>query len=65
MFFVHGGAFYAGTSLMMDAARLGDVADVVVVSVNYRVGSLGENLRLLSSISSIVMLSESRNLYSL
>lgn len=41
MFFVHGGAFYMGTQMKMDASRLGDVADVVVVAINYRVGPLG------------------------
>ena len=41
MFFVHGGAFQCGTQLFMDAARLGEVADVIVVSINYRVGPLG------------------------
>eukprot|EP00095_Tigriopus_kingsejongensis_P005622 maker-scaffold335_size202896-snap-gene-1.19 protein:Tk05622 transcript:maker-scaffold335_size202896-snap-gene-1.19-mRNA-1 annotation:"hypothetical protein DAPPUDRAFT_240263" len=41
MFFIHGGAFYLGTQMKMDAARLGDVADVIVVAINYRVGPLG------------------------
>ncbi|TRY73092.1 hypothetical protein TCAL_02196 [Tigriopus californicus] len=41
MFFVHGGAFYMGTQMKMDASRLGDVADVIVVAINYRVGPLG------------------------
>ena len=42
MFFIHGGAFMAGTQLLMGPERLGDVADVVVVSINYRVGPLGK-----------------------
>jgi len=41
MFFVHGGAFYAGTSIKMGAERLAAFDDVVVVSINYRVGPLG------------------------
>ena len=41
MFFVHGGAFQAGTNMGMDASRLGEVADVIVVSINYRLGPLG------------------------
>ena len=41
MFFVHGGAFQQGTQLVFDAARLGEVADVIVVSINYRLGPLG------------------------
>ena len=42
MVFVYGGAFYLGTQLKMDAARLGHVDDVVMVAVNYRVGTIGE-----------------------
>ena len=42
MFFVHGGAFYAGTQMMMDAVRLADQADVIVVAINYRLGPFGE-----------------------
>ena len=41
MFFVHGGAFQQGTNLIYDASRLGEVADVIVVSINYRLGPLG------------------------
>ena len=41
MFFVYGGGFSAGTQLQMDAARLGEVADVIVVSISYRLGPLG------------------------
>ena len=42
MVFVYGGAFYLGTQLKMDAARLGHVDDVVMVAVNYRVGTIGK-----------------------
>ena len=42
MFFVHGGAFYAGTQIKMGPERLGDVADIVLVAINYRVGPLGK-----------------------
>jgi predicted esterase len=41
MFFIHGGGFEGGTQIQMDAARLGDVANVIVVSINYRVGPIG------------------------
>ncbi len=41
MFFVHGGGFSAGTQIKMGPERLGDVADIVLVSINYRVGILG------------------------
>ena len=42
MVFIHGGAFSAGTQIKMEAERLGDVADVVLVSINYRVGPMGK-----------------------
>jgi carboxylesterase type B len=41
MFFIHGGGFEAGTQLLMDASRFGEVADVIVVSINYRLGPIG------------------------
>ena len=44
MFFIHGGAFMAGTQLLMGPERLGDVADVVLVAINYRVGPLGKRI---------------------
>ena len=44
MFFIHGGAFMAGTQLLMGPERLGDVADVILVAINYRVGPLGKRI---------------------
>ncbi len=41
MVFVHGGAFMSGDQVMYDHARLGDAADVIVVSINYRLGPIG------------------------
>ena len=41
MLFIHGGAFYAGTHMRMGADRFGSWEDVVVVGINYRLGSLG------------------------
>lgn len=43
MVWVHGGAFVAGAAShpMYDGARLAKVGDVVVVSINYRLGVLG------------------------
>lgn len=43
MVFIHGGAFSAGLHLKHGAERLGDVNDVVVVAINYRIGTLGKN----------------------
>ena len=42
MVFIYGGGFKAGTQLKMGFERLGDVNDVVLVAVNYRVGPLGK-----------------------
>ena len=44
MVFVYGGGFKAGTQLKMGYERLGDVNDVVLVALNYRVGPLGKTL---------------------
>ena len=41
MVFVYGGGYKAGTQLKMGYERLGDVNDVVLVAINYRVGPLG------------------------
>ncbi len=43
MFWVHGGSFVYGLGeIGNDLARFGDVADVIVVAINYRLGPLGE-----------------------
>ena len=41
MFFIHGGGFVTGTGASLDGSRLVLRGDVVVVSINYRLGSLG------------------------
>jgi para-nitrobenzyl esterase len=41
MFFIHGGAFVTGTGASLDGSRLALRGDVVVVSINYRLGALG------------------------
>ena len=41
MVFIHGGSFIAGSNVFYDHQRLGDAADVVIVSTNYRLGPLG------------------------
>jgi para-nitrobenzyl esterase len=41
MFFIHGGAFVTGTGAGLDGSRLAWRGDVVVVSINYRLGVLG------------------------
>ena len=42
MVFIYGGGYKAGTQLKMGYERLGDVNDVVLVALNYRVGPLGK-----------------------
>ncbi|MGH2901890.1 MAG: carboxylesterase family protein, partial [Solirubrobacteraceae bacterium] len=41
--FIHGGAFLmgSGSTLLYDGARLAERGDVVVVTINYRLGALG------------------------
>jgi len=41
MVFIHGGAFVAGASSVYDAQKLSETGDVVVVTLNYRLGALG------------------------
>ncbi|MFC9964089.1 carboxylesterase/lipase family protein [Nocardia ignorata] len=41
MVFIHGGGYVIGTSSMYSGARLAVRGDVIVVSVNYRLGGLG------------------------
>jgi carboxylesterase type B len=41
MFWVYGGAYYSGSNLLYGMERIGDVADVIMVAVNYRIGTLG------------------------
>lgn len=43
MVFVYGGAFIAGTQMLMGYERLGDAGnDFVLVALNYRLGVLGK-----------------------
>jgi len=41
LFFIHGGAFVTGTGASLDGSRLALRGNVVVVSLNYRLGILG------------------------
>ncbi len=41
LFFIHGGAFLTGTGASLDGSRLGLRGNVIVVSINYRLGVLG------------------------
>lgn len=41
MFFIYGGGYHGGTHVKHGPHRLGDYADIIFVSINYRVGPLG------------------------
>lgn len=41
MVWVHGGAFILGSSRIYDGAHLAEAGDIVVVTMNYRMGALG------------------------
>lgn len=42
MMFIHGGSFMEGTGNMFDASVLAAYGNVIVVTMNYRLGVLGE-----------------------
>lgn len=39
--FVHGGAFVSGSGADIDGSRLATLGDIIVVTINYRLGALG------------------------
>jgi para-nitrobenzyl esterase len=41
LFWIHGGAFMMGTGATYDGAELSAIGDIVVVTINYRLGALG------------------------
>lgn len=41
LFWIHGGAFETGSGNLYSGAELAELGDIVVVTVNYRLGSLG------------------------
>lgn len=44
MMFIHGGSYMEGTGNMFDASVLAAYGNVIVVTMNYRLGVLGESL---------------------
>jgi len=46
MVYIHGGSYMEGTGNMMDGSVLASYGNVIVVTLNYRVGILGEELSL-------------------
>lgn len=43
MLFIHGGSYMEGTGNMFDASVLAAYGNVIVVTMNYRLGVLGES----------------------
>ena len=56
MLWIYGGAFYSGSNNLYGMERIGDVADVILVAINYRLGALGIYLILDTSTILIVLL---------
>ena len=46
MLFIHGGSYMEGTGNMFDASVLAAYGNVIVVTMNYRLGVLGRVARL-------------------
>lgn len=44
MLFIHGGSYMEGTGNMFDASVLAAYGNVIVVTMNYRLGVLGESI---------------------
>lgn len=49
MLFIHGGSYMEGTGNMFDASVLSAYGNVIVVTMNYRLGVLGKSTKILSS----------------
>lgn len=45
MLFIHGGSYMEGTGNMFDASVLAAYGNVIVVTMNYRLGVLGKRAR--------------------
>lgn len=60
MVFVHGGSYTEGTGNMMDGSVLASYGNVIVITLNYRLGVLGKKILFLCYFSlcrvSLVML---------
>lgn len=46
MVYIHGGSYMEGTGNMIDGSILASYGNVIVITVNYRLGILGEWFRL-------------------
>lgn len=50
MMFIHGGSYMEGTGNMFDASVLAAYGNVIVVTMNYRLGVLGKCTSIFSSL---------------
>lgn len=50
MVYIHGGSYMEGTGNMIDGSVLASYGNVIVITLNYRVGVLGKHLFIFSSI---------------
>ena len=48
MVYIHGGSYMEGTGNMIDGSVLASYGNVIVITLNYRVGVLGKRIFLLS-----------------
>lgn len=48
MVYIHGGSYMEGTGNMIDGSVLASYGNVIVITLNYRVGVLGKHIFLLS-----------------
>jgi hypothetical protein len=48
MVYIHGGSYMEGTGNMIDGSVLASYGNVIVITLNYRVGVLGDDILLLS-----------------
>ena len=48
MVYIHGGSYMEGTGNMIDGSVLASYGNVIVITLNYRVGVLGKHIFLIS-----------------
>lgn len=50
MVYIHGGSYMEGTGNMIDGSILASYGNVIVITINYRLGILGESTNLSLSL---------------
>lgn len=56
MLFIHGGSYMEGTGNIMDGSVLASYGNVIVITLNYRVGILGKEMVLEISSNQFIKL---------